>query len=300
MKKLIALSLLALSPMLPIFAVAYGEEIKPMHPTRFGGFFVDKLEYRTKKEDLKFHISSFYGGDYHKLVVDVKGERGLKNSKWLFERADLLFVKAISGSLDLRAGVGYAGSKKGGRSRLVLGVKGLAPYGFEVDADLNLTNKGELYGKLGAEYELSLTQRLILQPSFEVLASTKKIEPLGVGSGLNKTKLALTLRYEIEKEFEPSMGVSWERRFGQTKERDIVKFQGGLKIKKKEFEPSMGVSWERRFGQTKERDIVKFQGGLKIKKKEFEPSMGISWERRFGQTKERDLINFLVGLKTRF
>jgi hypothetical protein len=47
---------------LPIFAVAYGEEIKPMHPIRFGGFFVDKLEYRTKKEDLKFHIYFLWRG----------------------------------------------------------------------------------------------------------------------------------------------------------------------------------------------------------------------------------------------
>jgi copper resistance protein B len=233
MRKLIALSLLALSPMLPIFAIAYGEEIKPMHPTRFGGFFVDKLEYRTKNEDLKFHIYSFYGGDYHKLLVDVEGERGLKDSEWLIERADLLFVKAISSSLDLRAGVGYAGSNEGGRSKLVLGVNGHAPYGFDVDANLNLTNKAELYGKLGVEYELLLTQRFILQPSFEVLASTKKIEPLGIGSGLSKTELALRLRYEIKGEFAPYVGISWERHFGQTKEmvgkRDLINFLVGLK-----------------------------------------------------------------------
>jgi Uncharacterized protein involved in copper resistance len=233
MRNLIALSLLALSPMLPIFAIAYGEETKPIHPTRSGGFFVDKLEYRTKNKDLKFHIYSFYGGDYHKLWVDVEGERGLKNSEWLLERADLLFVKAISSSWDLRAGVGYAGSNDGGRSRLVLGVHGLAPYRFGVDANLNLTNKGELYGKLGAKYELLLTQRLILQPSFEVLASTKKIEPLEVGSGLSKTELALRLKYEIKREFVPYVGVSWERHFGQTKEmvgeRDLINFLVGLK-----------------------------------------------------------------------
>jgi Uncharacterized protein involved in copper resistance len=218
---------------LPIFAIAYGEEIKPMHPIRFGGFFVDKLEYRTKNEDLKFHIYSFYGGDYHKLWVDVEGERGLKNSEWLLERADLLFVRAVSSFWDLRAGVGYAGSNEGGRSKLVLGVKGLAPYWSEVDANLNLTNKGELYGKLEAEYDLLLTQRLILQPSFEVLASTKKIEPLGVGSGLSKTELALKLKYEIKREFAPYVGVSWERHFGQTKEtvgeRDLINFLVGLK-----------------------------------------------------------------------
>jgi copper resistance protein B len=219
--------------LLPMFAIAYGEEIKPMHPIRFGGFFVDKLEYRTKNEDLKFHIYSFYGGDYHKLWVDVEGEKGLKNSKWLLKRADLLFVKAISSFWDLRAGVGYAGSNEGGRSKLVLGVKGLAPYWFEVDANLNLTNKGELYGKLEAEYELLLTQRLILQPNLKVLASTKKIEPLEVGSGLSKTELALRLRYEIKREFAPYVGISWERHFGQTKEmvgeRDLINFLVGLK-----------------------------------------------------------------------
>jgi len=219
--------------LLPIFAIAYGEEIKHTHPTRFGGFFVDKLEYRTKNKDLKFHIYSFYGGDHRKLWVDVEGERGLKNSEWLLERADLLFVKAISGSWDLRAGVGYAGSNEGGRSRLVLGVKGLAPYGFDVEANLNLTNKGELYGKLGAEHELLITQRFILQPGFEVLASTKKIEPLRVGSGMGKTELALRLRYEIKREFAPYVGVSWERHFGQTKEmvgeRDLINFLVGLK-----------------------------------------------------------------------
>jgi copper resistance protein B len=219
--------------LLPIFALAYGEEIKHTHSTGFGGFFVDKLEYRTRNEDLKFHIYSFYGGDHHKLWVDVEGERGLKDSEWLLERADLLFVKAISGSWDLRAGVGYAGSNEGGRSKLVLGVKGLTPYGFEVDANLNLTNKGELYGKLEAEYDLLLTQRLILQPSFEVLASTKKIEPLGVGSGLSKTELALRLRYEIKREFASYVGFSWERHFGQTKEmvgeRDLINFLVGLK-----------------------------------------------------------------------
>jgi len=219
--------------LLPIFAIAYGEEIKPMHPIRFGGFFVDKLEYRTKNEDLKFHIYSFYGGDYHKLWVDVEGERGLKNSKWLLKRADLLFGKAISSFWDLRAGLGYAGSNEGGRSKLVLGVKGLAPYWFEVDANLNLTNKGELYGKLEAEYDLLLTQRLILQPNLKVLASTKKIEPIEIGSGLSKTELALRLRYEIKREFAPYVGVSWERHFGQTKEmvgeRDLINFLVGLK-----------------------------------------------------------------------
>jgi copper resistance protein B len=115
----------------------------------------------------------------------------------------------------------------------VLGVKGLALYRFDMEANLNLTNKGELYGKLEVEYDLLLTQRLILQPSFDVLASTKKIEPIEIGSGLSKTELALRLRYEIKREFAPYVGISWERHFGQTKEmvekRDLINFLVGLK-----------------------------------------------------------------------
>jgi copper resistance protein B len=65
------------------------------------------------------------------------------------------------------------------------------------------------------------------------LASTKKIEPLEIGSGLSKIELALKLRYEIKREFAPYVGVSWERHFGQTKEmvgeRDLVNFLVGLK-----------------------------------------------------------------------
>jgi uncharacterized protein involved in copper resistance len=59
------------------------------------------------------------------------------------------------------------------------------------------------------------------------------LEPLGVGSGLSKTELALRLRYEIKREFAPYVGVSWERHFGQTKEmvgeRDLINFLVGLK-----------------------------------------------------------------------
>jgi copper resistance protein B len=95
--------------LLPIFAVAYGEEIKPMHPIRFGGFFVDKLEYRTKNKDLKFHIYSFYGGDYHKLWVDVEGERGLKNSEWLLERAGPAVCKGYLKLLGPKGGRGLRG-----------------------------------------------------------------------------------------------------------------------------------------------------------------------------------------------
>ncbi|WP_448587755.1 copper resistance protein B [Thermocrinis sp.] len=214
----------------PILALAQEREfypVEPMHPLRYGGIFVEKLEYRHKSKSLDFEVSSFYGGDYHKLWLELEGKRKLDVGKGKIERADLLLSKAISSFFDLRAGVGYAGGDEGGRSKAVFGFKGLAPYWLEVDGAINLTNKGELYGKLEVEYDLLLTQRLILQPSLEVLASTKDIEPLEIKKGLSKTTLALRLRYEIKREFAPYIGFSFEKHSGKGEE---INFLFGLKF----------------------------------------------------------------------
>ncbi len=83
-----------------------------------------------------------------------------------------------------------------------------------------------------SKVEVSLTSRKG-ELYLKVWTSTKKIEPLEVGSGLSKTELALRLRHEIKREFASYVGVSWERHFGQTKEmvgeRDLINFLVGLK-----------------------------------------------------------------------
>ena len=66
-------------------------------------------------------------------------------------------------------------------------------------------------------YKLLLTQRLILQPSFQMTISSNKIDPLEIGSGLNKTSFDLRFRYEIKREFAPYIGLSWNRYCGTTK-----------------------------------------------------------------------------------
>ncbi|WP_333784789.1 copper resistance protein B [Thermocrinis sp.] len=204
---------------IPIFT--FGQEfypIEPMHPIRYWGIFLNKLEYREKKRSLNLDFSSFYGGDYHKLWFVLEAKSDLKEGKWEFERADLLFGRAISSFFDLRIGGGYAGKEDEGRAKLVVDLFGLAPYWLETELNLNLSHKGELYGKLKAEYDLLLTQRLVLQPEVEVLASAKTIEPLEIGKGISKVGLSIRLRYEIKREIAPYVGFSWERNYGKTKE----------------------------------------------------------------------------------
>ncbi|MEW8460401.1 MAG: copper resistance protein B, partial [Candidatus Thiodiazotropha endolucinida] len=102
------------------------------------------------------------------------------------------------------------------RDWLVIGLKGLAPYLFEVDASLFAGESGQIGVRLDAEYEYLFTQRLVLTPEIEVNLHTKDDEEVGIGSGLSDLSLGLRLRYEVKREFAPYVGVNWSKRFGDT------------------------------------------------------------------------------------
>lgn len=102
------------------------------------------------------------------------------------------------------------------RAHLVVGVQGLAPYWFEIDGALFLSEKGNLTTRFEAEYHQRLTQRLILQPRVEFDLAARNVPEIGVGSGLSKAEAGLRLRYEFVPEFAPYVGVEYERAFGNT------------------------------------------------------------------------------------
>lgn len=89
------------------------------------------------------------------------------------------------------------------RTHAVLGLQGLLPYSYNTEAALFLSNKGEFTARVNADYDLLITQRLILQPRVEANFSAQNIRELGVGSGLSTIELGLRLRYEFIPEFAP-------------------------------------------------------------------------------------------------
>ena len=85
-----------------------------------------------------------------------------------------------------------------------------------MDDDVYVGDEGRTALRLDAEYELLLTQRLILQPKIEIDFYGKSDAARGVGSGLSHASVALRLRYEIRREFAPYVGIEWGRKFGAT------------------------------------------------------------------------------------
>ena len=98
----------------------------------------------------------------------------------------------------------------------VVGVQGLTPYWFELDAAAFVSHTGDVTARLEAEYALLFSQRLVLQPRTEVNVAFQEIEALGIGSGLSSAEVGLRLRYEIRRELAPYVGVSWRQTVGGT------------------------------------------------------------------------------------
>ncbi|MBU2606026.1 MAG: copper resistance protein B [Alphaproteobacteria bacterium] len=190
-----------------------------MHHGATREFYVmaDRLEFQSADEGdaLVWDGNAWYGGDLNKLWIKSEGDYSLETHEIEDAEVQALWSRAISPYFDLQGGVRYDLEPKG-RTHAVLGVQGLAPYWFEVDAAAFLSSDGDLTARVETEYEFRLTQRLILQPRVEAEFSAQDIPELETGSGLTSLDAGLRLRYEIVREFAPYVGVAWQGSFGGT------------------------------------------------------------------------------------
>jgi copper resistance protein B len=66
------------------------------------------------------------------------------------------------------------------------------------------------------EYDVLITQRLILQPRMEANVYSKNDAAHGLGNGLSNIEVGMRLRYEFRREFAPYVGVEWASTVGNT------------------------------------------------------------------------------------
>jgi copper resistance protein B len=154
---------------------------------------------------------AWIGHDFNKLWLRTEGERGSGTTD---ARVEALWDHAFASFWDWQLGVRHDFGSGPRRDWAAFGVQGLAPYWFEIEATAYLGDSGRTALRLRAEYELLLTQRLILQPEFEANLYGKRDPARGVDDGLSDAGLGLRLRYEIRREIAPYVGVVWKRRFG--------------------------------------------------------------------------------------
>lgn len=185
-------------------------------------FLIDQLEagIGSGRETYAWDAQFWYGGDIDKLWLKSEGEGAFGGE---FEGAEVqaLWSRAIDPWFDLQFGIRQDVASGPDRTHLVAGVQGLAPYWFEVEGAVFLSSKGDVTARAEVEYDLRITQKLILQPRTEIDFSVQDVPELGLGSGFSTAELGARLRYEIFPRsglavVAPYVGVQYERAFGDT------------------------------------------------------------------------------------
>ena len=188
---------------------------------------VDRLEagFGDDGESYLWDVQGWTGGDINRFWWKSEGEGDFGGE---LEEAEVqaLYSRAVTPFWDVQAGVRQDFRPDGeDTTHLVLGLQGLAPHWWEIDAAAFLSTEGDLTARVEAEYDQRITQRLILQPRLEIDVSASDIPELEIGSGLSSVEAGLRLRYEFRKEFAPYVGVEWSRAFGDT--ADYIEARGG-------------------------------------------------------------------------
>ena len=176
-------------------------------------FNLAEVQVRDGRDGYRWDGEGWFGGDIHRLVVKTEGEGTFRDRVGAAE-VHALYSRAIDPYWNLQAGVRQDVGGPARRTYAVVGVEGLAPYWFDVEGALFLSDKGELLARTEAWVDQRLTQRAILQPRIEVNFAAQDIADQQIAAGVSNLELGLRLRYEIAREFAPYVGVHWERHYG--------------------------------------------------------------------------------------
>lgn len=174
-------------------------------------------EYQARKgrDGYRWDGEASFGGDIDRLVLKSEGEGSFGEA---LEQAEVqaLYNRALDPYWNLQVGVRHDIRPNPSRTYATIGIEGLAPYWFEVEGALFLSDKGDLTARAEAYYDQRIMQDFVLQPRIEANFSAQDVPEIGTGSGLTDLEVGLRLRYERTREFAPYVGVSWERQFGDT------------------------------------------------------------------------------------
>jgi copper resistance protein B len=183
----------------------------------FSQILFNIAEYQSRRggDGYRWDGEAWFGGDIHRLSIKSEGE-GRVHGALDHAEVQALYSRALDPYWNLQAGLRYDLRPDPSRTYATIGVEGLAPYWFEVEAALFLSDKGDVLGRLEAWHDLRLTQRLVLQPRAELNLSAQDIPAQRIGAGLANAELGLRLRYEIRRDLAPYLGITWDRKVGDT------------------------------------------------------------------------------------
>ncbi|PBP48936.1 copper resistance protein CopB [Pseudomonas syringae] len=188
-----------------------------VHDSAINSYFLaDKLEWQDANDGsaLAWDLSGWIGGDIDRLLLRSEGER--TNGKTEEAEIQALWGHSISPWWDVVAGARQDFKPGAPQTWAAFGLQGQAISDLDIEATAFIGEAGQTAARLEADYDLQLTNNLVLQPTAELNFYGKNDPQRGNGSGLSTSEFGLRLRYEITPQFAPYVGVSWDRSYGKT------------------------------------------------------------------------------------
>ncbi len=177
-------------------------------------FQTTRIEVDAGRSDSKsiaaWRADGWIGTDYNRFAWRTEGSR--RDGRLEDAEAQALYSRYVAPFWDLQLGLRRE-LKPQARNYGVLGVRGLAPYAFDVDLAAFVRSDGRLFARTRVEYDVLFTNRLIAKPFLGVDWSTRSIPADGIKAGATSSEWGVNLRYEITRAMAPylEIGRQWQR-----------------------------------------------------------------------------------------
>ncbi len=194
---------------------AFAEDIHDEHGGATYHAFWLEAQHGGGSEGDKSHVEwdGWIGGDTHKLWL--KGE--LEGHKGRLEESEVwaLYSRNVADFWDLQLGLRHD-SQPESTSYAVVGFDGLAPYLFETQAHLFVSDDGDVSARLKQKNHLLFTQRFGFEPYYELNFNAQNVARQSLGRGLSDGEIGVKVFYEITRKLVPYIDLRYERKFGRT------------------------------------------------------------------------------------
>lgn len=190
---------------------------EPAHDNGIHSFMLaDRLEAWHSDADSGFawQGEGWIGTDVDRAWLRSSGEH--QGGRISAAEVEVLYGRGIAAWWDLVGGVRHEFRPGDARSFLALGIQGVAPHNFGIEATAYLRD-GQSAASFEATYQLLFTNRLILQPHLQLQWFAEDEPQRGIGSGLATLEADLRLRYEIVRRLAPYAGIGYQRALGETR-----------------------------------------------------------------------------------
>ncbi len=195
-----------------ITSPAFAEEKERMF--KYFQLETDYADWGSNKREMNWDGFGWYGGDTEKVWIKTEGEWA--NGALEGAEVQVLYSRNVAPFWDVQAGIRHD-FRPDPTNYLVVAFAGLAPYFFDIDASVFVSDEADISFRGRAEYDLLISQQLILSPYGELNAFGSDVPGQEVGAGISSLNSGVRLRYEIKREFAPYVDFNYIGLFGGTK-----------------------------------------------------------------------------------